>query len=194
MAAVIGTVRANFIVETATAIRNIKKARASLKSNTSKMNVALIKLRKSADRVGGAMRRRGRSVFSLKGINGILAGGALGLLIKRNIEAADAIAKTADTIGITTDALQELRFAGEIAGVAVGAMDSALQAFGKRVGEARVGTGTLVEILKKMNPTLLKNITSVGTTTEALDLMFKAIAKLPNQMDRAALASAAFGR
>ncbi len=61
--------------------------------------------------------------------------------LRRAIDFADEIAKTADRIGIATDALQELRFATDLAGVSQANLDSALEAFSKRLGETRAGTG-----------------------------------------------------
>ena len=119
---------------------------------------------------------------------------ALGLLIKKSIDAADWIAKTADAAGISTNALQEYHHAANLAGVEQEEFNSAVKAFAKRVGEARAGTGTLTTYLNKNNKALLANINSAKSTEEALDLIIGAGAKLETQLDRTALFAAAFGR
>ncbi|MEM9681630.1 MAG: hypothetical protein AAF942_00055 [Pseudomonadota bacterium] len=91
-----------------------------------------------------------KSVFSLRGAVATLAGtGGLGLLIKTSIASADQIAKTADKVGLGIEALQEYRFAAQLAGVSQSTFDMAIQRFSRRVGEAAQGTGELKDTLKQ---------------------------------------------
>ncbi len=145
--------------------------------------------------LGGRLSRLGRSLFSMRNA-AVLAAGVTGLafLTKKALDSADAIAKSADVIGISTDALQKYRFAAGQAGVDSDKFTEALKKLGKVIGEARVGTGTLVEILKKMDPALLQSLTRANSVEEAFLLMLDAISKTENQMDKLALSSAAFGR
>ena len=58
-----------------------------------------------------------KSVFSLRGVIGTLGGTAgIGYLVKSSLEAADAIGKTADKLGLSTAALQEYQYAAEQSG------------------------------------------------------------------------------
>lgn len=76
---------------------------------------------------------------------GALAGTFAAVLVTRGLNSAvsqlDEIAKTADKIGVTTTALQELRSAAGQSGVDLGALDSSLVAFNRRIGEAAKGVG-----------------------------------------------------
>lgn len=123
-----------------------------------------------------------------------LAAAGVGGFVKKSLDAADTIGKTADVIGISTDALQEYRHAANLSGVSVSTMESSFSAFAKRVGEARNDTGALVTFLKKFDSQLLENIKSAKSTDEALKLVFERMAQTASQTDRAALASAAFSR
>ena len=125
---------------------------------------------------------------------GAAAAAGLFLLTKRAIESADAIAKTADAIGISTDALQDYRHAAELSGIATEKFDASLVAFSKRVGEAGAGTGSLVEFLNKYDKSLIPLITSTNNAGEALDAVFNIMGDMTSQTDRAAFAAAAFGR
>ena len=127
-------------------------------------------------------------------VAGIAAGGGIALLINRSIAAADSIGKLADAIGVSTDTLQELRYAAGLAGVSTGQLDGALVAFSKRVGEARSGTGTLITLLQKMDPALLANVQAARTVDEAFETVMRRAASLGNTLDRNALLAAAFGR
>jgi len=59
----------------------------------------------------------------------------------RAIEQLDVLDDTARKVGVTAEALQELRFAGEQVGVGARTTDMALQRFSRRVGEVAQGTG-----------------------------------------------------
>lgn len=86
-----------------------------------------------------------RSALNARGaITSIVGGAAItgfALLTKRSLESADAIAKTADKIGVSTSALQELRFAASQTGVSQGTLEMALQRMTRRLAEAAQGTG-----------------------------------------------------
>ncbi len=136
--------------------------------------------------------------LGVRSLGGALVGaataGGLVALVKRSIDAADRIGKAADSIGIATDALQEYRFAANLAGIEQATLDNALQAFSKRLGELRAGTGALTTFLNKYDRELLANLRTSKSTAEALDLLFAAMARMTRQSDRAALGAAAFSR
>ena len=103
-----------------------------------------------SDRASNLRRRMGLLSGVLAGVAGAAAVGGLAALVKRSIDAADSIAKTADKLGIGTAALQELRFAANLAGVEQTTLDMALQRFTRRAAEAAKGTGEAKDALKQM--------------------------------------------
>ena len=70
-------------------------------------------------------------------------------------------------------------------------MDKALQGLSRSLGDVKAGTGALITILKKLDPTLLKNLRSVQTTEEGMDILIDAMAEMDNQLERNSLAAAA---
>src|SRR3990172_9608385 len=69
----------------------------------------------------------GSALFSVQSaILGAVGVGGLGALVKSSIDAGDALAKTADRLGITTQALAGLRYAGDLAGVSAEQLDTSL--------------------------------------------------------------------
>ena len=123
------------------------------------------------------------------------AAGGLAFLVKRSIDAADAIAKTADAIGISTDALQELRFAADLSGVSVESLDKALKFATKSIGELRTRTSSeLTTALKDFDAQLLSNIRSAGSVEEAIELVFRRMGEMEDATKKAALAKSVFGR
>lgn len=131
---------------------------------------------------------------ALAGLAGALAIGFFVRATKNALEFGDAIAKTADRIGISVEALQELRFVATQSGVDISTLESSLGAFTKRVGEARAGGGALTTQLKKTNPELLNLLRNANSTEQAFATFLSAIEKAPTELDKAALASAGFSR
>jgi hypothetical protein len=78
------------------------------------------------------------------GIGVAVAGATIALtaIVAKTLEANDGLAKTADKLGITTEALSALRLAGDLAGVSIENMDKALEFMLKTVSDARQGLAT----------------------------------------------------
>ena len=101
------------------------------------------------DQALNGMKMQLRSLSSLAGAFGAsLSAVGLASFTKQTLAWGDSLAKTADKIGIGTEALQELRFAAErAAGVTTNQLDVAMQRFSRRVGEAAQGQGDLRKVL-----------------------------------------------
>ncbi len=150
---------------------------------------------KSAQRGFGGMNKGLRNMRRLiTGVAIALTTGMIGKVINDFAKKGDEISKTARQIGLTAEALQELQFAAERQGITTEDFTKSLQKMNKNVGEARAGTGTLTTLLNKTNPALLEQLKLVDNSEQAFALLVKEIEKLPNQMEKAALANAAFGR
>lgn len=125
-------------------------------------------------------------------VGGVAVG--MGAMLARSISVADQLGKTAEIAGVTAEELQSLRFAAERSGASAGTMDSALKVLTKRMGEAKLGTGSLVTFLKRYDETLLEALVNTNDTREALGLIAEAMRNAENATDRNALAAAAFSR
>lgn len=140
MATKVGTLLVEMKAETATLRRDIGTMRGDLNRFASRANASL-------KQVDSGFTRLARGAGILRGAFAALGVslGAAGLVsgFRSTLEMADRIGKTADKVGLTTDALQELRFAATQAGVKTDTLDMAMQRFSRRVGEAAKGTGEL---------------------------------------------------
>ena len=186
--------------------RALERLLLRVEGDTSKADQSLKVLERNVantnDKIGFSFQKSSRSLDRMTGsvsklaLAGAAAGAATGLalVVTRAIDTADAIGKAADRMGIGTDALQEYRFAADLAGVSTEKLDSAFDAFGKRLGELRAGTGTLTTFLGKFDEQLLQNLVNARNNEEALQIFFRALAATENAADRAALSAAAFGR
>jgi hypothetical protein len=127
----------------------------------------------------------------LSAIGAGLAGGGF-YAIKKMAETGDEIIKTATNFDFATDKLQEYRFIAERSGVSSAALNKSIQAFTKRMAEARNGTGELYGLLDKVNPAFLQQLLAINDNAEAYEFMLKSMSKLPTQQRQILLGDKAF--
>ncbi len=162
----------------------LKKGMAGGSTSVKKFGrVSRADLKKTA----GSIAKMGAAAFAAAAV-------LAGVFAKKALASADAIGKFSDRIGISTTALQKYRFAFGLAGLAQEETDKGLLTFSKRIGEARAGTGAMVDTLKKINPELLQLIINSKTEGEALEIIFKGMGKAKNAAEKNAIANAALGR
>lgn len=112
---------------------------------------AFDKTSKALSSASAGVRKVGGAVLSAKtAIVGLVGAAGFGALIKQGLAAGDSLAKTADKIGVTTEALAGMRHAAELTGVSTETMDMALQRFTRRASEAAIGTGEAQGALKEL--------------------------------------------
>lgn len=73
--------------------------------------------------------------------------GATAALVKMRMAAVDNLAKTADKLGVTTEALAGFRHAAELSGMSSQQFDKSLQNMGVQIANAAKGTGLAVRAL-----------------------------------------------
>jgi len=104
----------------------------------------------SVDKKLGAARNSLNSTAKALGVMGGLAATTLGVMYTKSAQAGDQLAKTADKLGITTEALTSLQYAGELTGVSVQTTNMALQRMTRRLAEAAQGTGEAKGAIKEL--------------------------------------------
>ena len=114
---------------------------------TNKTKRAFAGVRRGLDRMK-------RAVLSVKTAFGLLLSAVAIRSFVRGVQTAvdklDLIAKTADKIGITTDALQELQVAADLAGVSAGVLDKSLLRFTRSISESRQGVLEYKEVFDRL--------------------------------------------
>jgi hypothetical protein len=138
----------------------------------------------------GGLRKAALGVGAAVGGVGI----AFGVAIKKTLDFADEIAKTADKVGFSTSALQELRVSLDLAGVSEEQLSTGLMAMSKRIGELRVGTGALKTVLTKMDEEFANQLASTTNNEKAFRLIIKRLGQFTNAQDKAAFMAAIFSR
>jgi hypothetical protein len=160
--------------------RSIQRGLKNVKNTVDKVNRAMI---------GGA-----KNIAKFGALATAAIGTAAFIALERTADAADELAKRSRRLQFPIEELQEWQFVAEQSGLTSEQFDKSLEKFTKTVGEARAGTGTLITILKKANPELLEQVTNTENVADAFEIYLQAIRQTENQMDKTALATAAFGR
>jgi hypothetical protein len=167
--ATIGRLTVDLQANSAAFSRDMSKAQRSMQTSSARINRHLLKMDKSFKKVSKSIKAKLKSVFSLRGAIATLTGSAgLGLLVKKSLDFADAIGKTADKIGVSTSELQEYQFAASLAGVKTETLNMGLQRFTRRVAEAAQGKGELLGVLKQYN---IATTDAEGRTRKTSDVM-----------------------
>ena len=144
--------------------------------------------------VGSEIRSLGATVKQQATVAAIAVGtvGAAVIgLAKSTADAGDEIGETAAKIGISTDALQELRYAAKMSGVEIEAFDSGLVSMTKNIGMAARGQGKAKKGFAALGIDVKKLIKL--KPDQQLEAIMEALSKVPNQTDRAALAMQVLG-
>lgn len=170
----------------------------SVNRYASTTEVAMARANRSVRRVNRAYDNLSRKIFNLRNA-AVVAFAAVGVkkmldMATATAKAGDEIAKTSRQIGILPEALQEFRFAADRQGVSNEVLTKSFQLLNRNIGDVQLGQGTLTTLLNRNNPALLEQLKGVKNNTEAFEVISDAISKMPNQLQKAALAQAAFGR
>lgn len=166
-------------------------------SPVGKMQSRMDRLRKSMRQGVGVMNSMSGTL--LRGLrNGAIAASValtgLWLALNRLTEEADVLAKRAERLNFPIEDLQEWQFVAEQAGLSTEVFDKNVDRFARTIGEAKANTGTMVTVLKRLDPTLLRQLKSTTNVSDALELYLSAMGKVTDPTKRAALANVAFGR
>lgn len=117
---------------------------------------------------------------------------ALGALIHRTIEAGDEIGDVSANLGLSTRALQELRFAAELGGSSAEDLDKAFAKFNETSGDALSGNAAATKSFQALGIPV-KSLQGLNPE-QRFNLVADALARIQDPAKRAAAAQNLFGR
>ena len=120
-----------------------------------------------------------------------VAGAAIFGLANSTATLGDDVAKTAGSLGIGIEALQEYRYAAERSGVASAEMDSALATLNKGMGQAIMGTGRARRAFDRLGLSAAE--LAEISPDEALEVIADRLMTVEDHAERAALQTLLFG-
>lgn len=149
-------------------------------------------LRGEMAKVGSRFFALGKEV-AVAGAGFVGIGGGIMRLISDATAAGDALQKMSIRTGMSAEAIQQWQFVADRSGIPVETMNKSIEKMGVNMGALRAGTGPLVSAVEKFAPALTRQLKGVKSNEEALDLMIRAMRKIPDAARRSYLASQLFG-
>jgi hypothetical protein len=140
----------------------------------------------------GLKRVRGTMVMAAAAAGSVAAG--IGFLTRTTANYADEIRKTSQRIGVNSQALQRLRFAGELAGMSTDEMTNAMRFLGRASDETRQGVTSYREAFQRLSPEILKAVDAGANQEETLMLVADRFKDMEDGAEKTALAMRIFGR
>ena len=126
---------------------------------------------------------------------------AAGYAVKRSLEFVhntikklDDIAKTADKIGLATDALQKLRYTGNILGVETETLDKGFQKFSRTIGEFQLGISFAETYIARFDQGLVDLLKSNADVETKFNQTLQVLDGFGDVTKRNAIAAQLFGR
>lgn len=107
---------------------------------------------------------------------------------------AASISDTAQKLGITNKALQELRYAAGQSGVSVETLEQSVGKFNIKLAEAARGNKTAVEMFKRLGISVYDTNGQLVPLEEALDKVAEVMKKTESATERAKIAQELFGK
>jgi hypothetical protein len=131
-----------------------------LSANSASFNSEMAKSKQTAGSWSTDVKKYAKVAAAALAASGIAAAAGLVKLTNASMTNIDALAKHADKIGITTQALAGLRHQAELNGVANSALDMGMQRMVRRISEAAEGTGVASTALAELglNAEYLNNL------------------------------------
>lgn len=188
-------------------VKAVDRATSTLERINKKLETQFKPFQKLRDQITDLGKNTGIGKISegLKGIGSVVKSVTIGFgalaaagygafhVVKGMVDEFDDLGGTASKLGVTVDALAQLRYAAQKSDVEVGELDASFGAFNKQLGLARAKSGKLYGFLGKVSPVLRKQVLATKSSEEAFGLMADAIVKVEDPAKRAALATQVFG-
>lgn len=133
-----------------------------------------------------------RFAVAAQGLAAVAVFQQLATSVKAAADRMGDLADAADSIGITTTALQELRYAAQMSGIQQDTLQQALVVLSKNLGDAAGGGSAAKDSLQALGLSA-SDLASVPLPN-ALEMIANKIAAVENPMQRATLAADLFGK
>lgn len=118
----------------------------------------------------------------------------LGQLTIKGAGYADEINTLAAKTGLTTEKIQELKYAAELTDVSVETMAGSLTKLEKNMASAEKGTGTAADTFKKLGVEIKKEDGTFRSNYDVMMDTLKALSKVEDEVERDSLAMNVFGK
>jgi len=165
--------------------------RIDIKARFAEFSDSLKKIESDTSRMVGGVSKALKGLGSaLTLIGGAAVFGALTRSLTNVAAQFDDLAKKAQGVGVTVEQLSGLRYAADFAGVGVGTLDKGLANLGRRLEEAKDGTGEAVIAFGKLNI----DVSKFDNASDLMKVLADRFKDLPDGARKTAIAMQLFGR
>ena len=140
------------------------------------------------------LRARGALLGVGAALAGALSTAAVVNWVRGSIDAADAAAKQARTVGLLTEEVTALNYAAELSGVSQDELTAALVRLSRTAADADKGVKGATEAFDRLGVKVRDTDGRLKSSGELLNEISDRLAKLPAGIDKTALATDLFGR
>lgn len=119
---------------------------------------------------------------------------ALGGLVKDSIDAADALSKTSQIVGVNVESLSKLKYAAELSDVSFESLGTGLKKFSKNIIEASDGTGAQADAFAVLGIKLKNADGSLKSTDQLVGDVADSFSHFEDGAAKTALATELFGK
>lgn len=172
--ATIGSLAVNIVARTDRLTKGLRQAEKSVKGFATRIVSATAKVAKFGAAITAA---------------GVAAGT---VFVRNQLAAMDAIAKTSDRLGITTEALTGLMHASDLAGISQTELETGMRRMLKTVSDAQVGLSTATRAFEGLG--LSASQLATLSPDQQFVLIADALNRVESQADKTRMAMDIFGR
>lgn len=160
-------------------------------ADTKEMERGLKTARARMKDFSGQIKKMGK----IMAVAGAAVVGAIGVMVKSYIKAGDEVHKMALRTGFSTEKLSELKYASEISGASIEALEKGVKRMSKTINDATKAGGAMATYVRAFDQLGLEAEELIQLSAEdAFDKIARAIANIESPMIRAARAQDIFGR
>lgn len=197
MTQTIGGVVIDFIANTAGFENDLAKVEKAASRTGRNAGQSLGGIGRGLDGAAGSIKNFAAGFFSLQGlVGGVVAGLGVSSLVdglSRVLDVTGELVDTADRLGVTTDALQELRFAAGQSGVGADQLDTALTKLSTKLGEFASGGKEATDAFTKLGLASQLNSGELQTTDQVLEAVAGKLSEFSTTAEASAAAADLFG-
>lgn len=143
--------------------------------------------------VGGVITEVGKLGAKIAGL-GAIVGGVFGFIVKKTADYGNAAAKTAQRVGVSATAWQELAYVAEQSDVSIEGLETSLGRLNRNLTAAATGNKTAMTWFKRAGVEIRDSSGRVKTADQVLDEMADTFQKYPDGAKKTAVAIALLGR
>jgi hypothetical protein len=140
------------------------------------------------------LKREAADIGRVVGVAFAAATVATAAFVKQSIDAADEMGKAAQKAGVTVEALSGLKYAADLAGVSFEGLQTGLKKLNTNIFEASQGSKSQAEAFKMLGISVKDASGNIKSADAVLLELAERFAKMPDGVEKSALAVQIFGR